>query len=338
LLGLINDVLDISKIEADQMTLEVQSLDVRQVVREVVEPFTAPAQAKGLLIRDHVDPAVPPVLLGDPMRLRQVLTNLVGNAVKFTAHGEVRVGVTLVDENPESVLLRIGVRDTGIGIAPEAQASLFEPFTQADASTTRRFGGTGLGLAIARRLVELMGGAIGVESTPGQGSTFWLTLRLARGGVALDAPITPARMAPAAPIAPRAGDGGRRRILVAEDNPINRLVVVRLLESLGCIVETVETGRQAVDRVRAEHFDLVLMDVHVPELDGFAATAAIRHLEAAEGHGQHTPIVALTADALAGDAEKSLAAGMDDYLAKPITPEHLAAVVERWAKSGADSA
>ncbi|HZS92249.1 MAG TPA: response regulator, partial [Chloroflexota bacterium] len=201
-------------------------------------------------------------------------------------------------------------------------------FTQADASTTRRYGGTGLGLAIARRLVEAMGGQIGVESAPGQGSTFWLTLRLARNGAAED-------VNPAAPPA-RAMPGRRGRVLVAEDNAINRLVVVGLLQSLGCEVETVEDGRQAAEAVGRGHYDLVLMDLHMPELDGFAATAAIRRREGADGQGRHTPIVALTADALAGDAEKSRAAGMDDHLAKPLTRERLAAVLERWVTPRAE--
>jgi len=304
LLTLINDILDLSKIEGGHLSLEVQPLEVRQLVSEVADIFTAQVRAKGLQISAHVAPAVPPTLLGDAMRLRQILTNLVGNAAKFTEHGAVGVRADLVEENPAGALLRLSVHDTGIGIAPELQATLFEPFTQADASTTRRYGGTGLGLAIAKRLVALMGGEIGVESAVGQGSTFWVTLRLARGGAR---PGTPGgRRAP--PAGRGVGDRARGRILVAEDNPINQLVVVRLLESLGYVVE--------------------------PELDGFAATATIRQHEAAEGRGRHTPIVALTADALVGDAEKSLAAGMDDHLAKPITPERLEAVVGQWMADG----
>jgi CheY-like chemotaxis protein len=330
LLTLINDILDFSKIEAGQLTLERQPLDLRQVVREVVAVFTAQARAKGLQLSAHVDPAVPPALEGDPMRLRQVLTNLVGNAVKFTDQGEVRIGVALVEQSAQGALVRVTVRDSGIGIAPEVQATLFEPFTQADASTTRRYGGTGLGLAISRRLLELMGGTIGVESSLGQGSTFWLMLRLARGVADLGTPSAPAQVVPAPPHERGGGHQPRGRILVAEDNPINQLVAVRLLESLGGAVETVQTGQQAVEALRQRRYALVLMDCHMPELDGFAATAAIRQHEAVQGQGQHTPIVALTADALVGDVQKSLAAGMDDHLTKPVTLERLAAVVERW--------
>jgi PAS domain S-box-containing protein len=329
LLTLINDILDFSKIEAGHLSLELQPLDLRQLASEVVAVFTPQVRAKGLQISARVDPAVPPLLNADPVRVRQILTNLVGNAVKFTEHGAVEVRVDLGEEGPDGALLRIAVRDTGIGIAPALQATLFEPFTQADASTTRRYGGTGLGLAIAKRLVALMGGEIGVESVVGQGSTFWVTLRLAGGEARSGRPG--ARRPP--PAERGVGDRTRGRILVAEDNPINQLVAVRLLESLGYVVETVRTGWQAVEAMRQGHYDLVLMDCHMPELDGFAATAAIRRDEA--GRGQHTPIVAVTADALVGDAEKSLAAGMDDYLAKPITLERVEAVVGQWmADSG----
>src|SRR5437868_14633751 len=221
LLTLIDDILDLSKIEAGHLSLEVQPLDLRQVVREVVAVFTAQVRAKGLRISAHVAPAVPPLLVGDAVRLRQVLTNLVGNAVKFTEQGAVEVRVDVVEESPEGTLLRLAVRDTGIGIAPEVQAVLFEPFTQADASTTRRYGGTGLGLAIARRLVELMGGTIGVESTVGAGSSFWVTLRLARGAAPRGVSAAPVRGAPTAPAACRGGGAARGRVLVAEDNATN---------------------------------------------------------------------------------------------------------------------
>src|SRR5205085_12297316 len=226
---------------------------------------------------------------------------------------------------------RLAGGETGIAIAPKVQPVLFEPFTQADASTTRRYGGTGLGLAIARRLVELMGGAIGVESTIGAGSTFWVTLLLARGAAPRAVSAAPVRGAPPAPAACRGGRAARGRVLVAEDNAINQLVAVRLLESLGYVVETVETGQQAVEALRQRRYALVLMDCHMPELDGFAATAAIRQQEHEAGQGHHTPIVALTADALAGDVQKSRSVGMDDHLTKPVTLERLAAVVERWS-------
>jgi PAS domain S-box-containing protein len=329
LLGLINDILDFSKIEAGHLTLERRPLDPRQLVRELVALFAVEAQARGLRLHEQVDPAVPPRLVGDPMRLRQVLLNLVGNALKFTERGAVGISVSLEEESADGALLRIAVHDTGIGIAPEVQSRLFAPFTQADVSMTRRYGGTGLGLAICKRLVEAMGGQIGVESTPGVGSTFWLTLHLPRLLATAERPLASPQIGPAAPVA-GAADGPRGRVLVAEDNPINRLVVVGLLEVLGCAVHTAEDGRQAVEAVAQEDYDLVLMDLHMPELDGFAATAAIREQERAEGGGRRLPIVALTADALTTDGDRSLAAGMDDHLAKPVTPALLAAVLERW--------
>jgi signal transduction histidine kinase/FixJ family two-component response regulator/HPt (histidine-containing phosphotransfer) domain-containing protein len=330
LLTLIGDILDLAKIEAGQLTLERQPLDLRHLVQEVVAVFRAPARSKSLRLDALVDPALPPALEGDPLRLRQVLLNLVGNALKFTDRGAVHLRVALIEESRADVLVRLQVRDTGVGIAPEVQAHLFAPFTQADSSTTRRYGGTGLGLAIAKQLMALMGGEIGVESTPGAGSTFWLTLRLARGRPAEDghparATIDEVEAKPA---------GRRGRILVAEDNAINQLVVVRQLESLGYEVQTVETGRQAVEAVRQGQYDLVLMDLHMPEMDGFATTAEIRQQERTAGQGQHIPIIALTADALAGDAARCRAAGMDDYLAKPVTPQQLAAMVDRWSGEG----
>jgi CheY-like chemotaxis protein len=435
---------------------------------------TAQVRAKGLEIMAVVAPEVPDVLRGDPMRLRQVLLNLVGNAVKFTEQGAVVVRVRVAQDRGAAVLLRCSVIDTGIGITPEARASLFDAFTQADSSTARRYGGTGLGLAICKHLVELMGGRIGVRSVVGRGSVFTFTVPLQRADVSDGAPpprteptlsvhallvggpallraalrdqladwgatvtsvageraalhaaraavaggqpydvvivdrrvhgmdglevarrlregahlssvplvlltpttveeheaerdgiaaqlLTPVRTAPLyetlaqltgptvtvprprpadqpRPLTPprqRAGGGGW--VLAAEDNPINRLVTVRLLEELGYATATAENGRQAVEAVARGGYDLVLMDCHMPEMDGFAATAEIRRRE--EVGSRHTPIVAVTADALSGDAERCLAAGMDDYLAKPVTLERLAAVVERWvAPSAAEPA
>ncbi len=304
-------------------------------MREVVGLFAAQARERGLDLRAQIDAAVREELVGDALRLRQVLANLVGNAIKFTNRGAVKVRVAMIAQDEGGVLLRIAVCDTGIGIAPEARARLFEPFAQADPATARRYGGTGLGLAICKQLVELMGGRIDVESAVGQGSTFWFTLRLPRQVAAAERPPAAPQIGPGS----RTAEGAERgRVLVAEDNAINRLVAVGLLQSLGYAVETAEDGRQAVEAVRQGHFDLVLMDAHMPELDGFAATAAIREQERAAGRGRHTPIVALTADAQPQDVEKSLAAGMDDHLTKPVTRERLAAVLERWLPTGAASA
>jgi CheY-like chemotaxis protein len=481
LLTLLNDILDFSKIEAGQLHLEVTDCDVRRTVEEVVDLFAGQARDKGVELASLVYRDVPPVLRGDPGRLRQVLTNLVGNALKFTAQGEVAVRATLVEQTDEVALVRFAVTDTGIGLRPEEQTQLFQPFSQADSSTTRKYGGTGLGLAICKRLVELMGGQIGVQSVPGQGSTFWFTTRLGRSttiplaapapadlrgkrvlvvddhattcqivhdqvlswgmlnGRATDAPGALAALREAQhggapydiaildldvpgmdgmelarairadpalaaiklvllastrpgehrddeaewqaaidafltkpvhqsslytslvmvlsgcvgqrlPATDGAANGGARphaastseahagdvhvggRVLVVEDNVVNQRVAVRMLEKLGYRADAAASGRKAVDALAHIPYDLVLMDCQMPEMDGYAATAEIRLHERAQGAAsRRTPIIAMTANALEGDAEKCLAAGMDDYIPKPVTVQRLAAVLARWS-------
>ncbi len=460
LLTIINDILDFSKIEAGRMEIETVALDVRAVVDEALDLVAATASRKGLELGAVVAPDVPQVVLGDPGRLRQVLLNLLSNAVKFTSRGTVSVEVT-TEPAPAGPCLRVDVHDEGIGIDEEVQARLFEPFTQADASTTRRFGGTGLGLAISRQLVEAMGGHIGLRSTPGQGTTFYFTLPATacpesgtrqQGGEAHDEMLaalqgrrvlyddprdlsrrslaghlaslgmeavegalpagddsdTPGRQdAPAVDVHVRGLSGdepphvlqalgaaaarahvplvlvadagvsqevlalagaaatltrplrrrqvndalgavlrlthddapaaapsvphacaSRLRVLLAEDNQVNQRVAVRMLEKLGHRVDPVANGLEAVEALGRLPYDIVLMDCHMPECDGFDATALIRQAEAGT---RRTPIVALTANAMAGDRERCLAAGMDDYLAKPLRLEALAQTLVRWA-------
>ena len=450
LLGIVNDILDFSKIEAGKLELELIPCDVREAVDDVLDLLAESAQRKGIVLAAVIDPAVPSVLRGDPGRLRQVLTNLVGNAVKFTEQGGVVVRVAPASgaEAADHLTLRFSVEDTGIGIPMELQSHLFEAFTQGDSSTTRRYGGTGLGLAISKQLVELMGGQIGLESVPGSGSTFWFTVPLLRtpaepgtsadpraglrgrrllvidskalrraalvqqlalweaavasaatveaaqellavhtyAAVLLDvrAPDDPALALPpvsSAPVVALADLGAHEtvaaaraagvaacltrplhsktlartllalltgaaagpeptaaapapldaathaRVLVAEDNAVNQRVVARMLERLGCTVDLVANGREAITALAQRPYDLVLMDCQMPEMDGFAATAAIRAREDPE---RRTPIVALTANALPADRERCLAAGMDDYLPKPVRSEELAAVLRRW--------
>jgi CheY-like chemotaxis protein/anti-sigma regulatory factor (Ser/Thr protein kinase) len=337
LLALVNDVLDLSKIEAGHFELESQPFDPRQLVGEVIETLLPPAEAKGLVVASRVEPEVPALLRGDPVRLRQVLTNLVANAVKFTERGDVTVWVRPVEWADGRATVEMAVSDTGIGIPPEALPHLFDAFTQADATTTRRYGGTGLGLAIAKRLVEAMGGQIRVDSAVGQGSTFWVTVCLPVEAVGALARVTsegpPTRAGPLATgrdvDAATVGQPGAaaRRVLVAEDNPVSQLVARGLLAGLGYAVEVVADGQQAVAALGHGQYDLVLMDCQMPVMDGYAAAAEIRRQE---GGGRRTPIVAITAHALAGEAEKCRAAGMDDYVAKPVTAERLAAVVARW--------
>ena len=325
LLRVLNDILDFSKIEAGKLDLELREFDLAAEVREAVSLLRAPAQAKRLELRCLIAPDLPTAVFGDSGRLRQVLMNLMSNAIKFTAKGHVAVHVDVAREGADDFLARFVVQDTGIGIPVEARPRLFRSFSQADNSTTRRFGGTGLGLAISKRLVELMGGDIGVDSEPGRGSRFWFTVQLGRRlARAAGAPAT-------TPTAHRAARGGR--VLVVDDNPVNQKLASRQLVRLGYQVEVASNGRDGIDLLFAQPFDVVLMDCQMPEMDGFEATAEIRRREAAAG--RRTPVIALTANAMSGDRDRCLAAGMDDYLAKPTTLEGLAAVLERWLPESA---
>jgi CheY-like chemotaxis protein/anti-sigma regulatory factor (Ser/Thr protein kinase) len=262
------------------------------------------------------------MVLGDPGRLRQILMNLIGNAIKFTEMGEVVVRVGKLSETPEQITLHISVEDTGIGIPKEKQRTIFEAFVQADASSTRQYGGTGLGLTITSQLVSMMGGKVWVESELGRGSTFHLT-------VCLGVVQTPADRPERAPLgAPPPPAEGRRslRVLVVEDNPVNRLLGVRLVEKHGHAVVAVSSGQAAVEVLRRDRFDLVLMDVQMPGMDGFETTCAIRREETRSG--KHLPIIAVTAHAMKGDRERCLLAGMDGYISKPINGSELCAAIE----------
>ncbi len=328
LLEIINDVLDFSKIEAGCLELERTDFDPREIVKSVVEMLAERAQRKGLKLICQIVSGVPPVTRGDPHRLRQVLVNLVGNAIKFTERGEVMVNLELESDTGAAVVLRGTVRDTGIGIEPKVQALLFQAFSQADSSHARRFGGTGLGLAITRQLVELMGGTIGVDSTPGQGSTFSFTVALAPSDRVLVACGRMNAQAPASPpnsATPRQGI----HVLLVEDNPVNQQVTLCMLENSGYRIDVVENGRQALQALSATHYDLVLMDCQMPEMDGFEATRQWRVLEQSRG-SDRIPIVAVTANALYGDREACLASGMDDFLSKPFTQQALATMLRRW--------
>jgi two-component system, sensor histidine kinase len=334
LVGLINSILDLSKIEAGKLELELGVLDLPSLVQDITAFFARQADGKGVELACFVPTSVPRKLVGDAGRMRQILTNLIGNALKFTDRGgQVTVRVKSTAGAPEDLAadkipLRFEVTDTGIGIPPDKQAAIFDAFAQADGSTTRRYGGTGLGLAIARQLCVLMEGEIGVSSTPGSGSTFWFTALL--GCPEADAEY--GRTMPAAVSAPvGASPSFAAHVLLVEDNPINREVAFERLRRLGCIVETAANGYEALDRVQRTTYDLILMDCQMPQLDGFDATRAIRASEAQQpARARHIPIIALTANALNGDRERCLAAGMDDYLAKPFTHEQLSIALSRW--------
>jgi two-component system, sensor histidine kinase len=333
LLGIINDILDFSKIEADKMEIELVDMDVRDVVSDVVELLGERAHSKGVELIARIHPAVPRRLRGDPSRLRQVLVNLVGNAVKFTDRGgEVVVRVRVASEVVETPLLRFDVQDTGIGIAPEARERLFNPFAQADGSTSRKYGGTGLGLTISKRLVELMRGDIGVDSTVGWGSTFWFTIlfEAASKSDSEARDIEPELMEsePRA-VWPRLEAGELScvpRVLVVEDNPINQQVAIGWLQRLGCRADVASNGFEALDALRDIPYSAVLMDCQMPEMDGFQATAEIRRRESSN---RRIPIIAMTANAMHGDRERCLRAGMDDYISKPVRMEEVEGALRR---------
>ena len=323
LLTLVNDILDFSKIEAGKMSIDPIPFDLHKSVARVFELHAQVARKKGLsLVLDYSDDT-PRRLVGDEGRIRQVLTNFVSNAIKFTEQGEVRIRVTAEEEHDRSAAMRIEVIDQGIGIPPEKLNVVFDKFTQADASTTRMYGGTGLGLAIAKQIAELMGGILGVDSAVGKGSTFWIRMELPIDPAALRPGLRPDEPEIAPPlILPLAG----QLVLVAEDNPVNQKVTVRMLEKLGCRVDVASTGLEAVDMWDANHYKVVLMDVHMPQMDGFEATGEIRRRE---GTSRRTRIIALTANAMRGDRERCLSAGMDDYIAKPVKVDALRDALER---------
>ena len=335
MLAVINNILDFSRIEAGRLDLDPIRFNLRDLVEVTIKVFAAAAHEKGLELVVGVRPEVPEFVLGDATRLQQILVNLIGNAIKFTARGEVALAVNLARSNGDGLDLEFVVRDTGIGIAAEKREIVFEAFAQADGSTARRFGGTGLGLAISERLVKAMGGRIWVESEPGAGSQFHFTVSLG----CVHGPVEECRPGAVSGATSNgeypAGHGestesrasrgprpdirpGRRslHILLAEDNAVNEKVARAILEKAGHTVEVARDGRQAVRIVAAGSFDVVLMDVQMPEMDGFEATVAIREME--KHTGAHTPVIAMTAHAMGGYKERCLEAGMDGYVMKPI--------------------
>lgn len=321
LLDIINDVLDMSRIEAGRLELHPAAFDPRAIFDEVRHMFQPEADRKKLAFSVVVDAAIPQSLVGDKPRLRQILVNLVGNALKFTEQGSVAITADRAEAAQDACVLRISVADTGIGISEQQQQRLFQPFSQADDSGTRKYGGSGLGLRISLDLVQLMGGNIEVTSSPGAGSVFRLTLRL---GVAAAAPV---QLQPdGLPPVPAGA-----HVLLVEDNAVNQMVAQAMLDSLGCVVQVAADGMQALAALAAEKFDLVLMDCQMPNMDGFEAVRRLREME--QGSGGRIPVIALTANALTGDRERCLAAGMDDHLGKPIVRAQLQRCLGTWLRA-----
>lgn len=341
LLSIINDILDFSKVESGKMSIEKIEFDMHDCINEIVTLFESSAHHQHLELNSHIARDVPQNVMADPGRIRQVLMNLVGNAVKFTEKGSITVTVSVIRRTQQSAMLFIEVSDTGIGIDAGLHEEIFTVFSQAQKSMTQQFGGTGLGLSISKQLVELMGGEIGVDSKPGEGSSFWfkLPIELATGpadeqtqfrsesesvGKPADSPDEPDQPRYMTPPQFNA------QVLVAEDNPVNQLVASEIMKTFGIEPVIAQDGRSALELIARENFDLIFMDVRMPEMDGIEATLKIRQLEKTSGSNARIPIIAFTANAMAGDREKYLEAGMDDYLSKPIELETFSELLNRW--------
>jgi PAS domain S-box-containing protein len=333
LLSLINDILDFSKIEARKLDLDVVDFDLQTTVEEALHLLRPMAHQKALKLASSIEARVPSLLRGDSGRLRQILVNLGGNALKFTARGEVIVRVELDRREEGAAVIRFSVNDTGIGIPANRQADIFAPFTQVDGSTTRKYGGSGLGLAICKQLVELLGGQIGVESELGRGSQFSFTAKFEEltGGQLADIANAPPTDVENDVAGPREPEAPKRpwRILVAEDNVTNQKVALAILGKLGYRADVVANGEEALVSLRSVPYDLVLMDCQMPEMNGYEAAACIRDPEFGV-RDPNVPIIALTAHAMKGDRERCLAAGMNDFVSKPVGPATLSGVLDKW--------
>jgi PAS domain S-box-containing protein len=331
MLAIVNDILDISKIETGQLDLDLTDFALRETIEQACAIAAVQAASKGVGLAVEFADATPHNLRGDAGRLSQIVLNLVANAVKFTDEGAVTVRVAAPRSGPDGTQVRVEVEDTGIGIDPGTLERLFEPFVQADASTTRNYGGTGLGLAIARELTQLMGGTIGAASSPGHGSTFWFEVRL-EAAISEEGPL-PAPRPVRAPVVALGPDAPL--VLVADDTPVNQIVAVRALQRCGCRSHVVNDGYEVLEALLTQRYAAILMDCEMPEMDGYETAGELRQREVG---GHRTPVIAMTAHAMKGDLEKCLAAGMDDYVSKPLRHQALREVLERWIPELAESA
>lgn len=324
LLSILNDILDLSKIEAGKLEFEAIPFDLREVINDVVVLHASKAEQMGIYLNSDIDEAVPKKVIGDPTRMRQVMVNLISNAIKFTSEGGVSIRVKLKLKDEKDALIRVEVKDTGIGIPESKHQKLFLSFSQADGSTTRKHGGSGLGLTIVRQLVEMMKGNLGIESEPGKGSKFWFVVPLS---IAHDDQLL---LVPATEVSKPVVLAGK--VLLVEDNPINQMVASKMLEKIGLELVLAENGKQALQCLQREKFDAVLMDCQMPEMDGFEATKIWREQEQLLSEGR-LPIIAMTANVMQGDRERCLSAGMDDYLGKPVRQAELGSILQCWIRS-----
>jgi len=318
LLTILNDILDLSKIEAGKLNIELIPLDLREIVGELVTLHTMTAEEKVIQLSADIDEQLPQVLIGDPTRIRQILANLISNALKFTEKGRVLIRISVVSSEGNNADIRMAVEDTGVGIQEEVIGKLFNEFTQADGSTTRKYGGTGLGLAIVKQLVEMMHGQFGVESVPGKGSTFWFRVPLE---ISAEQAI---KQSPEQELELKGQLSGH--VLLVEDNPINQMVAQKMLEKIGVESTLAADGQEALNMLEQGEFDAVLMDCQMPVMDGFEATRRIRE----QSQLFELPVIAMTANVMEGDREKCLEAGMNDYIGKPVIQMDLKKTLARW--------